>query len=760
MSNIFMNADHYSRRQFVAGISKSLLGVGLAPLVGARLTAAADKRPFPPAMATNAKSVIYLYMNGGMSHIDSFDVKPNAPEVQGATKAIPTNVDGIQVGHYIPKIAQHMDKSLIINSMSTTSGAHRQSQYLNHASYPMRGTITHPTLASWVSLLGGRTNPNLPASVVVGGASNRVHNGYLSAKHSPLPIQNPEAGLKDSAIPSGVDPAVYQERLQMAQKLNREFTSRYNHRDFKSYQELYDEALVVMKSADLEAFDLDNEDKSVRDAYGRNNFGQGCLLARRLVERKVRFVEVEMGGWDTHNDHFNRFGNQTRTMDTAIGALLSDLEMRGMLDETLVVLMTDFGRTPRINGVREGRDHHPGAFSTFMAGGGIKGGTVYGKTDEEAKKVIENKVTPQDFNATIGWALGLADRPGDSFTERASVYDRAQRPTAYAALRMMQRVSRWMGPVLVVGLSGGAMAAVDFEKEVLPILEDRCVECHRAPYEENGKIKKPKGDLRMDGRGWLEYGVEGSPIIMPGNPRTSLLLTVVSLPPDDDEIMPPKGDPLSRDQIDLLRRWIEEGASYGEWRGNEEGVPKKTAVGEGRKPTSLQTLFETLAEGVAEPSLTGLARARKVGAVVVQVYTNSPLVEVSFAASEDRVDDQAMGQLSDLSPQIARLDLSRTQVSDGGLFGVGKCKKLTRLSLRSTSVSGKGMADLKGLSELRFLNLSETQVGDDAVPHLSALKNLEKLYLWGSEVTADGVDRLKKALPNTQVVWQGAFDAK
>ena len=407
MSNVFSQADEWSRRQFVAGVSKSMLGVGLAPLVGSHLTAAADKKPLPPAMATNAKSVIYLYMNGGMSHIDSFDIKPDAPEVQGATKPIQTNVDGIRFGHFFPNLAKHMDKSVVINSMSTTSGAHRQAQYMNHSSYAMRGTITHPTLASWVSLLGGRTNPNLPASVVVGGASNRVHNGYLSARYSPLPIQNPEAGLKDSAIPSSVDEAKYQKRLAMAQKMNREFTSRYNHRDFRSYQELYDEALTVMKSSDLEAFDLDKEDKALRDAYGRNNFGQGCLLARRLIERKVRFVEVEMGGWDTHNNHFERFASQTRTMDQALGALLGDLEMRGLLDETLVCVMTDFGRTPRINGVREGRDHHPAAFSSFMAGGGLKGGQVYGKTDNEAKKVIENKVTPQDYNATIGWALGL-----------------------------------------------------------------------------------------------------------------------------------------------------------------------------------------------------------------------------------------------------------------------------------------------------------------------------------------------------------------
>ena len=300
----------------------------------------------------------------------------------------------------------------------------------------------------------------------------------------------------------------------------------------------------------------------------------------------------------------------------------------------------------------------------------------------------------------------------------------------------------------------GVAAAVDFEKEVLPLLKDQCVDCHRAPYEENGKVKKPKGDLRLDGKGWILHGVDGDPIIMPGKPRTSLLLTVVSVPTDSDDIMPPKGDPLSRDQIDLLRRWIEEGASFGDWRGDEEGVPKKTNLNADRQPTALHTLLTELSSDVKEVTSTARHRAESVGAIVVPVYTNSPLVEVTFTSSEESVDNRALGQLADLAPNITRLDLSRTRVSDGGLFAVGKCTQLTRLSLKDTGVSSKGIVDLKGCTKLRYLNLTQTEVSDDVVPHLARFKELEKVYLWGSKMTEDGVQRLRKALPKTQIIWQ------
>ena len=171
---------------------------------------------------------------------------------------------------------------------------------------------------------------------------------------------------------------------------------------------MYDEAVRLMKSKDLEAFDLSFEKPAVRDAYGRNGFGQGCLLARRLVENGVRFIEVGYGGWDTHSDNFERVAEKSAGLDQTLAALLDDLSSRGLLDSTLVVLATEFGRTPTIQTNRNnGRNHYPQAFSCLLAGGGIKGGMRYGKTDDEGREVIENQVSVPSFNATIAHALGI-----------------------------------------------------------------------------------------------------------------------------------------------------------------------------------------------------------------------------------------------------------------------------------------------------------------------------------------------------------------
>ena len=169
---------------------------------------------------------------------------------------------------------------------------------------------------------------------------------------------------------------------------------------------MYDEAVLLMRSDELEVFDLDREPDVLRDAYGRDRFGQGCLLARRLVEHNVRFVEVVLGGWDTHNENFEEMEEKCPELDRALATLLADLEARGMLEETLVVLATEFGRTPDINS-RVGRDHHPQAFTCLLAGGGIRGGQVHGKTDREGREILEGKVTVPDFNATLAHALGL-----------------------------------------------------------------------------------------------------------------------------------------------------------------------------------------------------------------------------------------------------------------------------------------------------------------------------------------------------------------
>ena len=193
----------------------------------------------------------------------------------------------------------------------------------------------------------------------------------------------------------------------MADKMNGGFLDRYPQKKVRSYTDLYKEAIKLMRSEDLKAFDIAREPDSMHKLYGDSSFGQGCLLARRLVENQVRYVEVSLGGWDTHDDNFERVAENCMKLDQGVGALLSDLERRGMLKETLVVLTSEFGRTPDIVGARMGRNHWPKAFSAFMAGGGIKGGAIYGKSDENGKEVAESPVKPPDINATIAYALGL-----------------------------------------------------------------------------------------------------------------------------------------------------------------------------------------------------------------------------------------------------------------------------------------------------------------------------------------------------------------
>lgn len=393
----------------MAATSRALLGVGTIPLLGSAIganPAFAASSAIPGARPATAKNTIFLYMGGGMTHIDTLDPKPGTEE-QGPVEAIKTNVPGIHVSQHLPHLAKIMDRLAIIRSMNTTQGAHRQAVYYNHASYTKRGTISHPTLGAWVSRLGGRINPTLPAAVTIGGGSGALGKGFFSATHSPLPIGNPNSGLEYSEMPAYLPQDDFHRRLSLAERLNQNFAKRYEHEVFTSYRELYDEAIKLMKSSDLAVFDLGRERDKLRDAYGRNPFGQGCLLARRLVEQNVRFVEVNFGGWDTHNDHFSRIGEKLPILDQALSTLVLDLERHGLLDETLVVLTTDFGRTPKVNGVREGRDHHPQAYSTLMAGGGIAGGQVYGATDKTASEVVDNKVSPPDFNATIAYAMGL-----------------------------------------------------------------------------------------------------------------------------------------------------------------------------------------------------------------------------------------------------------------------------------------------------------------------------------------------------------------
>lgn len=390
-----------SRRQFLGSVASSCLGVSAIvtsqDLIGLDL---------PTKMAT-ARSVIFLYMGGGMTHVDTLDPKPENGDVMGETTAIDTSADGIQLGHWLPKTAKQMHRASLVRSLNTNQGAHAQANYLLHTSYQRRGTIIHPTMGAWVSRFTTKLNKTLPSNVKINGGSDVLGAGYFEKKHGPLPLGNPSAGIQNVVKSGYLDDNMYNKRLDIASKFNKTFLGTYPQKQIRAYTDLYDDATRLMQSDDLKAFDLTLESQETRDEYGDNNFGQGCLLARRLVESGVRFVEVQLGGWDMHNQVFDALETRAATLDSGLSTLLLDLDRRGMLSSTLVVLASEFGRTPEVKPGRIGRDHHPSAFSALLAGGGMKEGFVHGKSDERAHYVEEGGVGMEELNATIAHAMGI-----------------------------------------------------------------------------------------------------------------------------------------------------------------------------------------------------------------------------------------------------------------------------------------------------------------------------------------------------------------
>jgi hypothetical protein len=355
----------------------------------------------------SAKSVIYIYLAGGFTHIDSFDTKPERPEVQGPLNILHSDVDHMKFGEHFQHISKQAQHCAIINSMKTSQGAHQQGNYMMHTSYEQRSTIKHPSMGAWVSRTLGPNTPSLPASVLINGPSQYPGAGYWESKHTPLRVDDAKSGLAFAKFANGVKRERFQERFSQLDQFNRRFLEKFNQKEVRAYGDMANDALNLMNSRDLNAFDIHLEKQYMTEAYGQGQAGESCLLARRLIEQGVRHVEINLGGWDFHNDNFGQLNKKAPPLDQAVGALIEDLYQRGLLDSTLVVMTTEFGRTPTLNQNDKGRDHHPQAFSCLLAGGGIKGGTVYGKTDERAEKVVENVVFPPDLNATIAYALGM-----------------------------------------------------------------------------------------------------------------------------------------------------------------------------------------------------------------------------------------------------------------------------------------------------------------------------------------------------------------
>jgi uncharacterized protein (DUF1501 family) len=392
--------DPQSRREFVERLAYTTLGVtAFSALHGAEGDVPEGNTKLPGF--GSAKAVIWLQMIGGMSHIDTLD--PKTGDTKGPKDPVNAKA-GYQLGGALPTLASdHSEKLAIIRSMSSKTGVHQAGQYVMRTGYEMRGTVKHPNIGAWAQNLLGPSSKNLPSSVCINRGPD-AGNGFFAAGYAPLPIHDPDAGLQYASGDASTE--LLNKRLALLNKLDGSFRAKFQDINLKSYTDFYDNTLQLMSSSDLKAFKLTEENDELRDKYGRNNFGQGCILARRLVENNVRFVEVAFGSWDMHNDIDDGLDEKGAALDQGLSALLGDLQSRGLLSKTLIVLCSEFGRTPKINS-RSGRDHYPKVFSTLLAGAGIKGGSIYGSSDKSGAEVADKQVTIQDFHSTVGHALGL-----------------------------------------------------------------------------------------------------------------------------------------------------------------------------------------------------------------------------------------------------------------------------------------------------------------------------------------------------------------
>ena len=396
--NVFNADDRIARRGLLGTAARAAFGLSVLEGLSGRFASAQP----PAAGGTN---VITLMMRGAMSHLDTFDPKPGREE-QGETKSIATAIPGVRFGEHLPRLAGLADRLAVVRSLTTETGAHEQGTYLMRTSYPQLASVVHPAFGSWAVHVLGKRSRDLPGYVLVGNGNEHPGCGFLDPAVTPVPLADPERGLENVTRPAYLSQANFERRLALADRLDRDFRTRYAGRQIAAYDQMVADAVRLMGSGDLAAFDIAREDEATRDRYGRSRLGQGCLLARRLVEGGVRCVEVEMNGWDMHRDLWDELPEKAGELDAALAALVEDLEARGLLASTLVVLATEFGRTPKIN-ENAGRDHHPGVFSCVLAGAGVKRGVVHGASDAGGRSPDRDAVSVGDFNATVAAACGL-----------------------------------------------------------------------------------------------------------------------------------------------------------------------------------------------------------------------------------------------------------------------------------------------------------------------------------------------------------------
>jgi uncharacterized protein (DUF1501 family) len=330
--------------------------------------------------------------------LETFDPKPEH-EHGGGTKAIETAVPGIRIAHDWEQTARVMNEIALIRSLTNKEGNHQRAVYQLHTGYAPSGSVKHPSFGSLVAQQLADAQAELPSVVSIGRTEGA---GFLGVDYEPFVVDNP--GQTPQNVRNLKTPERFQRRLGLLNQLDHEFAERGAQTAVENHRQLYDKASKLVLSPETKAFDFRDEAAGLREKYGESQFGRGCLLARRLVESGVTFVEVRSDGWDTHDDNFTRVTNNARQVDPASAALIADLKERGLLERTVVVWTGEFGRTPKVN-PRGGRDHYPRAFNCWVAGGGIKGGQVIGKTSADGMAIDDRPVTVEDLLQSLCRAL-------------------------------------------------------------------------------------------------------------------------------------------------------------------------------------------------------------------------------------------------------------------------------------------------------------------------------------------------------------------
>ena len=396
-----------TRREFLKVGVISGLGLGLGDYFRLRAAQATTV----PASGPAVDSVIFIFMAGGMSHMDTFDPKPYAPiEYRGELGSVKTNT-GEVFGGQLQRLAKIADKFTVIRSLSHGEAAHERGTHNMLTGYRPSPAIKYPSIGSVVSHQYGPRH-DLPPYICVPSANGEfLGTGYLSAAYGPFSVggEPNDQGfqVRDLNLPGDVTPERMERRKTLLAAVDDHFNQLEKSDVLDAMDRYYRRAYALISSEHARAaFNIQTEAEEIRNEYGRTPFGQRLLLARRLVEAGARFVTVLDGGWDHHKNIHNAMRNQLPPMDRGLATLITDLERRGLLEKTLVVLSTEFGRTVRIN-QDGGRDHWPKAFSVALAGGGITSGLVHGRTDPRGAEPVDAQVTPEDLAATIYTQMGI-----------------------------------------------------------------------------------------------------------------------------------------------------------------------------------------------------------------------------------------------------------------------------------------------------------------------------------------------------------------